>query len=102
MTSMTVMTAIGLMSGTSMDGIDVALLRTDGRSHVEFGPAAFIPYEAAFRRRIEDALADAKAIVHREDRPGELGAVERGIGERHAAAVKALLQAAPAEWREVD
>ncbi|HVK91829.1 MAG TPA: anhydro-N-acetylmuramic acid kinase, partial [Mycoplana sp.] len=32
-------TAIGLMSGTSMDGIDVALLRTDGEHFVERGPA---------------------------------------------------------------
>ena len=99
---MPVMTAIGLMSGTSMDGIDAALLRTDGESHVEFGPVAFIPYKAAFRRQIEDGLEDAKAIVRREDRPGGLAAVERGIGERHAAAVKALLEAAPAEWREAE
>src|SRR4051812_20968994 len=99
---MPVMTAIGLMSGTSMDGIDAALLRTDGESQVEFGPVAFVPYEAAFRRQIEDALNDAKAIVHREDRPGGLAAVERGIGERHAAAVRALLEAAPVEWRDVD
>ena len=45
------MTAIGLMSGTSMDGIDAALLRTDGENQVEFGPTAFFPYPAAFRRR---------------------------------------------------
>ena len=34
-----IMRAIGLMSGTSMDGIDVALIDTDGEDVVERGPA---------------------------------------------------------------
>ena len=46
-----------------MDGIDAALIRSDGESHVEFGPAAFFPYPAAFRREIEEGLEAAKAIV---------------------------------------
>ena len=33
------MRAIGLMSGTSMDGIDVALIETDGEDAVQRGPA---------------------------------------------------------------
>ena len=35
---MALMTAIGLMSGTSMDGIDLAVLRTDGRDTIQLGP----------------------------------------------------------------
>src|SRR5688572_439860 len=41
--------AIGLMSGTSMDAIDVALLETDGESVVQFGPFLSRPYPAALR-----------------------------------------------------
>lgn len=95
------LTAIGLMSGTSMDGIDAAMLRTDGENRVEFGPAAFFPYPALFRREIELGLEAAKSIVRREDRPGNLASLERAITERHAEAVRSLIDSAPATWRDI-
>ena len=36
--------AIGLMSGTSMDGVDAALIETDGYSIFDSGPHLTIPY----------------------------------------------------------
>lgn len=81
------MRAIGLMSGTSMDGIDVALLETDGETAVARGPSAEYPYDTAFRRRIAAALEEAKRISKREERPGFLQALEKEITERHADAV---------------
>ena len=44
------MRALGLMSGTSMDGIDVALIETDGEEVVERGPSATFPYVAGRSR----------------------------------------------------
>jgi anhydro-N-acetylmuramic acid kinase len=95
-------TAIGLMSGTSMDGIDVALLRTDGISRVETGPNLFVPYDAAFRRRLEASLETAKAIVNREDRPGDLAEIESEVTARHADAVDLFLRSNGIAARDVD
>ena len=38
------LTAIGLMSGTSLDGVDVALIETDGERVESFGPSGYRAY----------------------------------------------------------
>ena len=87
-----VRTAIGLMSGTSMDGIDVALLRTDGRGYIERGPFLGVPYDAAFRDRLKHALELARPLNDRAARPGELRDIEIELTQRHAAAVTSFLE----------
>ena len=85
-----------------MDGIDVAALETDGEAVSVTGPSISVPYEAQFRRRIEAALETARAIVKREERPGDLAELEREITLRHAAAVRKFLAHAEPEWRRPD
>ena len=88
---MTPICALGLMSGTSMDGIDLAVLRSDGEGQVERGPSHFVSYDAGFRRRITAALEDAKAIRDRNERPGDLRPLERELTVRHVEAAREFL-----------
>ncbi len=53
--------AIGLMSGTSMDGVDAALIKTDGTIVTEFGPAISHTYTADFRNRFRQYLGAKSA-----------------------------------------
>ncbi|WP_341705666.1 anhydro-N-acetylmuramic acid kinase, partial [Ferrovibrio sp.] len=72
------------MSGTSLDGIDAALLRTDGEAIADFGPGLTLPYEPGLRARIRACLGGGGAIA----------AVSRALTEAHAEAVAALLRQA--------
>ncbi|WP_336097428.1 anhydro-N-acetylmuramic acid kinase [Roseovarius sp. CH_XMU1461] len=65
--------ALGAMSGTSLDGVDVAALDTDGERIAGFGPSGYRPYEpseeaalrAALGRWPGDDLAAAEEVVMR-------------------------------------
>jgi len=74
-------TALGLMSGTSLDGIDAALLETDGEGVARPGPADTYAYDAAFRAQLHAVLGGK----------GDVAAVEEELTVRHAAAVRRLL-----------
>jgi anhydro-N-acetylmuramic acid kinase len=84
------LTAIGLMSGTSLDGVDVALIETDGRRVKAFGPTGYRPYTANERGLLRQALTEAVHLAQRDARPGILGEAERAITVAHAEAVAAF------------
>ena len=83
---------IGLMSGTSLDGVDAAYVETDGERIGRFGPSVTIPYPPALRRDLR-ALLDAAPGLHAEGRlADDAGLLDcaRRLTERHAEAVEKL------------
>lgn len=73
---------IGLMSGTSLDGVDVAVVRTDGETIDEFGPFQSYPYEESFRERLRAGFGKKEGHEN----------LEREVTERHIQAVERFLQ----------
>lgn len=83
---------VGLMSGTSIDGIDAAMIRTDGDSHVEFIAAASTPYKPDFREALRGVLGGN----------GPVETVERELTDLHALAVEQLMWRTQIEVKDVD
>ena len=78
---------IGLMSGTSLDGVDAAWLETDGETVTAFGPTLTIPYDPVLRRDLRSILEIAPGLA-----PGDarLAGAEARLTEYHIQAVRAL------------
>lgn len=90
MTDATPRWAIGLMSGTSLDGVDAAAILTDGERVLETGAALTAPYPAALRERLRRLVERPDATV------AEVCGIERAITLAHAEAVAALRDRVPA------
>ena len=83
--------ALGLMSGTSLDGIDAAVIETDGDAVVRPGPWITVPYDDDLRRRLRDVLGDPEAAQ----------GLAAELTDAHARAVSILLKEYPVNNVEI-
>ncbi len=95
-----VLKVIGLMSGTSLDGIDAALLETDGEAVALPGLALTVPYDLGLRAILRAALAEAVKVPAGAV-PENIREAERRLTEAHEAAVKQLLRRAKLSPRDI-
>ncbi|MEX0645157.1 MAG: anhydro-N-acetylmuramic acid kinase [Parvularculaceae bacterium] len=96
---MSALTAIGLMSGASLDGVDAAILSTDGENIVEPGPALHSPYDRDLKIAIRRAI---KAALEGRDTAIEIGKAAADVTEAHVVAVRKLVETAGLKPRDID
>ncbi|MCK8462545.1 anhydro-N-acetylmuramic acid kinase [Aliiroseovarius sp. S1339] len=79
---------MGCMSGTSMDGVDAALIETDGETIIGFGPTGFQAYSDDQRRVLTRALGKWHAAP-------EVAPAARIVEDVHKAVITRLMQDDP-------
>jgi anhydro-N-acetylmuramic acid kinase len=84
--------AIGLMSGTSLDGVDVAVIETDGERISAFGPTGYRAYAEGERALLRQGLGDATGMTDRAQRPGVLAQAEALVTRAHGDAIADYLE----------
>lgn len=89
-------TVIGLMSGTSLDGVDAALIRTDGQGYVETIGHTTLPYTEKIKMKIRSCFGKL------DKNDPDVAEVERLMTFQHVEAVSALLRKTDMLASEID
>lgn len=77
---MKVYTAIGMMSGTSLDGVDIALIETDGLYHVHPVDSFYYPYDEATKEAV-------RAVFNKRQRDTDVAMAEARVTEKYLEAL---------------
>lgn len=84
--------ALGLMSGTSLDGVDIAQITTDGENIADLGPSATIPYKKETRQQLLSVLGKSE----------NLEIAENMVTEAYICAIRTFLEINSVQIDDID
>ena len=95
-------TAIGLMSGTSSDGIDASIIKSDGENNISLMGDYFLPYDEKCRLKIRKLKEKIDKVIDLEINKDEIIRLEKEITFLHAKTINLLLEKLKIDKLEID
>ena len=95
-------TSIGLMSGTSSDGIDASIIKSDGENKVHFIGNHFLPYEKRVKSKIRNLKEKINLILDLKKNILEIDDLEKEITLLHAGIVNLIIEKFELNKSEID
>ena len=84
-------TSLGLMSGTSLDGIDASIINSDGKTHLEVKANHFSQYKPDFRQKLRNYIKNINSIEDIKNSASEYKNLEKEVTLLHSDIAKKII-----------
>ena len=84
--------SLGLMSGTSMDGIDASIIKSDGQQFLEIIDDIYLKYDGQLRSKLKKTIDLCSSKDDFEKLSNTINDIEKEITVYHAKACKLIME----------